>query len=234
MIHIELLYHQALAEGLDKRYEFKSRLADLYIQQISEQARAKISDQLIQNEFDQNKDQYQQVSARHILIRFGDKKDAKAKQEIISKLTEIRKAALEDPTKFPDLAMKNSQDGSAASGGELGFFNPGMMVAPFSKAAFNLKRVGDISEIVETEFGFHIIQLSGDHRGIEFHKDTIKDRLLRATQRTRLDEELARLKKEIKTEVYEDTLSKLSPLPGAVTTDPETLVPKNEPSNKSP
>lgn len=234
MINLELLYREALASGLDKRYEFKSRLADLYIQQLAEQARATITDESVRKEYELNRKEYEQISARHILLKTPANASDSDKAAIRKKLSEIRAEAIKDPSQFADLAMKNSQDGSASSGGELGFFSAGMMVAPFSSAAFALKKIGDISPVIETKFGYHIIQLSGDHRDISIHKEVIKDRLLRATQRSRLDAELARLKSEIKTEVYEENLAKLSPLPSSVSDDPTKLVPPEEPAEQKP
>jgi peptidyl-prolyl cis-trans isomerase D len=98
--------------------------------------------------------------ASHILITApknaptADRTAAKAKAEAL--LAEVRKA----PASFADIAKKNSQDpGSAANGGDLDFFNREAMVKPFSDAAFAMKK-GDISDVVESDFGFHIITLT--------------------------------------------------------------------------
>jgi peptidyl-prolyl cis-trans isomerase D len=97
--------------------------------------------------------------ASHILINApkdmpaADK--AKAKEKAATLLEQVRKA----PETFADAARKNSQDaGSAASGGDLDFFARGAMVKPFEDAAFSMKK-GDISDLVESDFGFHIIKL---------------------------------------------------------------------------
>jgi peptidyl-prolyl cis-trans isomerase D len=85
------------------------------------------------------------------------KDKAKAKAEAVFK--EVQK----NPENFAELAKKNSDDpGSAAMGGDLGFFGRGMMVKPFEEATLKLKE-GEISEIVESDFGFHIIKLTGIH-----------------------------------------------------------------------
>ncbi len=98
--------------------------------------------------------------ASHILITApknapaADRNAAKAKAEAL--LAEVKKA----PASFADIAKKNSQDpGSAANGGDLDFFNREAMVKPFSDAAFSMKK-GDISSVVESDFGFHIITLT--------------------------------------------------------------------------
>ncbi|WPG39770.1 SurA N-terminal domain-containing protein [Variovorax sp. EBFNA2] len=98
--------------------------------------------------------------ASHILITApasmssGDRAKAKAKAEQL--LADVKKA----PATFADVARKNSQDpGSAEKGGDLDFVTRGAMVKPFEDAMFALKK-GDISDLVETEFGYHIIQLT--------------------------------------------------------------------------
>ena len=98
--------------------------------------------------------------ASHILITAAkdapeaDKKAARAKAE------ELLKAVKTKPASFAEVARKNSQDpGSAVKGGDLDFFGRGAMVKAFEDAAFSMKK-SDISELVESEFGFHIIQLT--------------------------------------------------------------------------
>jgi peptidyl-prolyl cis-trans isomerase D len=98
--------------------------------------------------------------ASHILITApasapaADRAKAKAKAEQL--LAEVKKA----PATFADVARKNSQDpGSAEKGGDLDFVTRGAMVKPFEDALFALKK-GDISDVVETEFGYHIIRLA--------------------------------------------------------------------------
>lgn len=77
------------------------------------------------------------------------------------KIEEILAEAKKDPERFAELAKAQSQDpGSAPEGGALGYFGRGAMVKPFEDAVFKLKR-GEISPVVETEFGYHIIRLTG-------------------------------------------------------------------------
>jgi peptidyl-prolyl cis-trans isomerase D len=62
---------------------------------------------------------------------------------------------------FAEVAKEVSQDNSAANGGDLGWFGKGRMVKPFEEAAFKLKNIGDISQPVQSTFGWHIIKLTG-------------------------------------------------------------------------
>ncbi|MEY4077485.1 MAG: Peptidyl-prolyl cis-trans isomerase [Pseudomonadota bacterium] len=98
--------------------------------------------------------------ASHILITAAkdspeaEKKTARAKAEELLKLVKAK------PASFADVARKNSQDpGSAVKGGDLDFFGRGAMVKAFEDAAFSMKK-SDISDLVESEFGYHIIQLT--------------------------------------------------------------------------
>lgn len=85
------------------------------------------------------------------------KQRAEARAKIDSIAAELRK----DPTRFEELAKANSQDpGSAQQGGDLGWFARGAMVRPFDEAVFKLKQ-GETSPVVETDFGFHIIRVTG-------------------------------------------------------------------------
>ena len=91
----------------------------------------------------------------NVAPRAGQRAEARSKIEAIA--AELRK----DPARFADLAKTSSQDpGSAQQGGDLGWFGRGAMVKPFDEAAFKLKN-GETSPIVETEFGFHIIRVTG-------------------------------------------------------------------------
>jgi peptidyl-prolyl cis-trans isomerase C len=95
-----------------------------------------------------------ETTARHILIK-ADTPDAKAKAEAI--LAQLKAGA-----DFDKLAHEKSEDpGSAVKGGELGSFPKGTMVAPFEAALDQLKKPGDLSGLVETQFGYHIIKLEG-------------------------------------------------------------------------
>jgi peptidyl-prolyl cis-trans isomerase D len=107
----------------------------------------------------------EQRRASHILISVksgaGAEDKRKARERAEAVLSQLRKS----PGSFAELAKKESGDpGSASQGGDLGFFSRGMMVRPFEEAAFRLKP-GEISDPVESDFGFHIIKITGIRPG---------------------------------------------------------------------
>lgn len=117
------------------------------------------SEEDIKTFYEQNLNRFkapEERRASHILIDFAQGKDkAKAKAE------EIFKQVKADPKSFADVAKKESVDpGSAKEGGDLGWFGKGMMVPAFEEAVFNAKE-GDIVGPVESEFGYHVISVTG-------------------------------------------------------------------------
>ncbi len=235
LINVELLYQESLRIGLADDFIFKAKLADAYIDKLSREARKSVTQKQIDQYYEDHKDEIDQVAARHILLKFPDKKNSETVSGMRKKIESIRAEALQDPSNFSNLARKYSEDGSAGSGGELGLFSKGMMVPEFSAATFKLKKIGEISPVVETSFGFHIIQLSQDRRGKSFYEEGIRNKIVTDAQKHIFNTEIERLKKGTKISLYEKELHKLSPLPTEVLTDPEKLIPEDGiPNAKDP
>lgn len=98
--------------------------------------------------------------ASHILISVAKDAPADERQQARAKAEELLAQARKAPESFAQLAKKHSQDpGSAPNGGDLDYFGRGAMVKPFEDAAFALKK-GEISGVVESDFGFHIIRVT--------------------------------------------------------------------------
>ncbi|MFW5995181.1 MAG: peptidylprolyl isomerase [Spirochaetia bacterium] len=117
-----------------------------------------IDEDAAQEFYDENPELFEtppQVRASHILVLTQDldeDEQAEAREEI-----ETVQERLESGEDFADLAQEYSDDGTAEDGGDLGFFSEGQMVPEFEEAAFDLE-VGEVSDIVETQFGYHIIR----------------------------------------------------------------------------
>lgn len=114
----------------------------------------------------------EQVRVRHILIEGKDDKAQAKAQEILK--------ALRSGADFAALAKQDSIDkGTADKGGDLGFFARGRMVPEFDAVAFDLKKSGDISDIVTTQFGLHILQLQDRRPAGQQPFEEVRDALMR-------------------------------------------------------
>ena len=183
-----VLAQDALKEGLDKNplvlaaiEKARERiLSDAMLEKIDQKNQPSLQDleAWAQSSYKANAKKYElpeQVRASHILIRTAEP-DAKAKAEAI--LKELRAGA-----DFAQVAKAKSQDpGSAAKGGDLGFFARGRMIKPFEDTAFGMAKAGDISGVSESPFGFHIIRLDEKKpAGLQPFAE-VKDTLLRQAQ----------------------------------------------------
>ena len=122
-----------------------------------------VNDSDLKTYYDQNVQRLsgaEERRASHILIESPKTAPAADREKAKAKAQELLALVKKSPDTFAEIARKNSQDpGSAPNGGDLDFFARGAMVKPFEDAAFSLKK-GDISDVVESDFGYHIIKLT--------------------------------------------------------------------------
>jgi peptidyl-prolyl cis-trans isomerase D len=149
-------------EGNKQAYLTEPQVKLRYITFLNEQAlpATQLSDQEIEQYYQMNPDKFstpEQRQARHILLR-SDPKDSPELQAAKRKKLEAILALAKAGKDFSQLARENSEDASGKNGGDLGFFSKEQVVPPFAEAAFALKE-GEISTIVETQFGLHLIKL---------------------------------------------------------------------------
>ncbi|HPX61155.1 MAG TPA: peptidylprolyl isomerase [Deltaproteobacteria bacterium] len=207
MIIRELVLQQAAKDGVDKSPEIDEKLQDIKKRLIMEaflkkkvEKDAMLSDADLKKFYDQNIDKFkapEQVKASHILV-----KNEKEANDI---LTQIKGGA-----SFEELAKKHSVDATAAKGGDLGWFGKGSMVPVFEKAAMALKQ-GQVSGVVKSDFGFHIIKQTGKRaagtRPFDEVKDQIKSALLPSKQQEVFLKLKEDLKKNAKISIKEDVLN---------------------------
>jgi peptidyl-prolyl cis-trans isomerase C len=156
--------------------------------------------------YDKNPDKFkqsEQVRASHILIRVDEKADDATKKKAHDRAQAILKRARSGED-FAKLAKENSADGSAAQGGDLNYFGRGQMVPAFDEAAFSLKN-GQISDVVTTQFGYHIIKVT-DHKDpstvpLDQVGDRVKQFLSQQKKQQKADAFIASLKQKSKIEV---------------------------------
>jgi len=169
---LETMAQEARKRKLDESAEVKqmmsiqsdSFLANSLAKRISDDTH--FTDLDLRAYYDANKNEFEEAKGSHILIRFKgssvplkpNEKDL-TPEEALAKAEDLRKKIV-DGADFAVLAKAESDDaGSAAKGGELGAFKHGQMVGPFDQAAFSLP-VGQVSEPVKTQFGYHIIKIT--------------------------------------------------------------------------
>ncbi len=149
-------------EGRKSAYLTEPQVKLRYITFLNAQALAatQVSDQEVEQYYKMNPDKFSAPElrqARHILLR-SDAKDSAELQAAKRKKLEAILALAKAGKDFGQLAKENSEDASGKNGGDLGFFSKGQMVPLFAEAAFSLKE-GEVSPIVETQFGLHLIKL---------------------------------------------------------------------------
>lgn len=194
----ELFVMEAEKSGVSKDKEFQQTLERVRRQLLAQKylqksVQPKLSDSNVKSFFDKNKTKYSQdeVHAFHVLL----KTEAEAK-EVYTKAK-----AGED---FEVLAKKYSKDPSAAQNmGDLGFFTRSRMVPQFADAAFGMK-AGEISQPVQTPFGFHVIKVVEKKEGKPVKFDEVKEQVREDLKNESTNELIASLKKANKVTVFED------------------------------
>ncbi len=179
------------------RYIEKKDIKDV---KEEEQEEFKLLAQLVQRYFDE------QVRVRHILVRVDANASQKEKEEAKKKILEI-KSKIDKGEDFATLAQKFSEDsGSRERGGDLGFIAKGDTVEEFEKVAFSLKE-GEVSDVVETKFGYHIIKVieKRPKRKPDFEqiKEDLLQYLLRKNAEKCYDEFVESLKKKADIQYFE-------------------------------
>ena len=202
LIERHLLAQYAVKEGIADTDEYKRRLAlyqakalrDAYFFQ---KIRPQVTEEEMKAAYDQEAAKLQQterVRARHILV--GTEKEAK---DVLARLTKGEK--------FEDLAKQFSLDGSKDYGGDLGYFTAPEMVPEFSKATFALK-VGETSQPVKTDFGWHIIRLEDRKMGAAQPFDQVKSAIRNVLLRQKVQDTMAKIRSASKVEIIDEDLKK--------------------------
>jgi len=148
--------------------------------------------------------QLEQVKASHILIKVKPDATQAEQDEALKKIKEIQ-AKQKKGEDFAELAKNSSECPSSSKGGDLGYFSRGQMVPPFEAAAFALKP-GEVSDIVKTEFGYHLIKVTDKKPESTIPFDQIKDRLAQYLKQEKVQKEIKEtvegLKKTGKVEIF--------------------------------
>ncbi|OGA56256.1 MAG: hypothetical protein A3F74_21725 [Betaproteobacteria bacterium RIFCSPLOWO2_12_FULL_62_58] len=160
--------------------------------------------------YDEHRAQYEireERQASHILIGTDATASAEAKQKARAQAEEIYKQLKQNPDRFADLAKQYSQDpGSAARGGDLGYFGRGTMLKAFDDAVFGMK-TGEISAPVETQYGFHIIRLTGIKGGQSSRFEEVRGQIEAELKKQRAGRKFAEIAENFNNIVFEQAES---------------------------
>ncbi|HXX58944.1 MAG TPA: peptidylprolyl isomerase [Thermodesulfovibrionales bacterium] len=219
MLEVKMIADIARKEGFDKRPDVKEQLEFMVDDYLTREYLAKVvtkdvtvTDEDITQYYAVNKDKFpspEQVRARHILIKVPshatNEEKEKARQLATDILERINKG--ED---FAKLAEEFSQDSvSKAKGGDLGYFPKGKMLKAFEDVAFSLNP-GQVSGIVQTKFGYHIIKVEDHKKAGTKHLDEVRDsirtQLTNDAAKSKGDEFMTAAKKDSGLEVYPDRI----------------------------
>ncbi|HKQ94569.1 MAG TPA: peptidyl-prolyl cis-trans isomerase [Aestuariivirgaceae bacterium] len=206
LVERHLLAQAAVKGGIAETPEYKRRLAfyqakalrDAYFDQT---IKPTITDEEVKAAYDKEASKIQvseRVRARHILVA--------TEKEAQDALAKVQKGE-----KFEDLAKKISLDGSKDYGGDLGYFSAEEMVPEFSKAAFALK-VGEVSQPIKTDYGWHLIKVEDRKQGGPQPFDQVKNGVRAVLTRKKVQDIVVQLREQAKIEVLDPDLKKLQEL----------------------
>jgi peptidyl-prolyl cis-trans isomerase D len=153
----------------------KRKAKYIFLESLKLRSQVSVTDDDLRQYYEQHKNEYtlpERIKAQHILFKTQGKTP-----EEIQKIKEKAQGVLERAKKgedFGSLAKQYSEDSTASSGGDLGDFGHGQMVPEFDRAAFSLG-VGAISDLVQTQFGFHIIKVNGKQEARERPFEELKE-----------------------------------------------------------
>ena len=182
---------------------------NLAIQKLIDQEianRVKLSDDEVKSYYEANKAEFsvpEQIRARHILIKVAPEASDAEKAEARKKIVEVQNK-LKKGDDFAELAKAHSEGPSNKNGGALGYFSRGQMVETFDNAAFSLE-TGQVSDIVETRFGYHLIKVEDrkpkGQKTLEEMSAPIREELRRQQVMQKINPYIESLKKKYSVEI---------------------------------
>ncbi len=214
LVDVKAKAWEARNRGLNEREDVKLKVEYMVDQILAKELEndvvnnIAISDDEVTEYYNANIDRFStpaKIKARHILVE--DEAEAK---DLLKKI--------KDGGDFAALAKEKSKCPSGKKGGDLGWFSKGRMDKAFEEAAFALKK-GEISDVVKSSFGYHIIEVNdireAEKKGIDEVRDSIKKILARDKQRTLVDDLSNEVKGKINIEIDEDYFAVKEEAPAA-------------------
>jgi len=204
LINDQLLNKAAVANNTAETPEYKKRLAEIQDQLLREtyikgKVEKQVTDSAMREEFDKFKKEnpeQMEYEARHMLVDDQDKAKDLIKQ-------------LDGGADFAKLASENNKGPEKAKGGELGYFTAKEVVPEFANAVSKMKVGKYTEEPIKTSFGWHVIKLEDKRNRPAPKFDQVKDQMHQRVQQRLVKEEISKLRKDAKVEVYSDNLAQM-------------------------
>lgn len=191
---------ESLKERIMKNLKLRNFVQSKFFEETA------VSDDDAQKYYDQYPDRFkkaEEIRASHILFAEADK----------DKALEVHEKITEDNENFEEHAKTHSVCPSGRDGGDLGFFDRGKMVPEFEKAAFQTP-VGEISDLVQTQFGFHIIKVTDKKEGGKYEfgeiKDSLKQSMANSIVNNKIKKYTEKLREKAEIVIDKDILAKKS------------------------
>lgn len=221
MLQVEVVSEIAKKKGLDKEPKIQAQLDNILKEFLSQEMLKRVGEIEPTNEdivqyYKAHPEEFktpEMVRARHILLKVGKTASSaeaimdrsKAKEKAESLLAQIKAGG-----DFAKLATANTDDtASKPKGGDLGFFPRGKMAAPFEAKAFSMK-VGELSDVVETNYGFHIIKVEGRKEAgsepLESVREKVKEKVKSFVKKTKTEEFMHQAYRDAGVELYLDNM----------------------------
>ncbi len=191
LIDRELLLGEANRKGIPQDPEIQKKIKELETKLIVEKLlknivedKGVIDDAGIKAYYDKHPEEFhrpEQIRASHILFKVDEKADPQTDNDARARAEKVLKE-LRAGGDFSELAKKYSEGPSNVKGGDLGYFGRGKMIKEFDDVAFALKKNGDLSDIVKTKFGYHIITLTGKKEAQTRSQEQVKNQIERKLQ----------------------------------------------------
>ncbi len=176
-----------LKNQISKQLAMKKLIDETVVPKVS------VSDEEVKKYYDEHPDDFkmpEQVRASHILKKVEANASQADKDKAKKALTDLQQR-IKKGEDFAELAKQNSDCPSAPRGGDLGFFPRGQMVAPFETAAFALKP-GELSDIVETQFGYHLIKVTDKKAPSTLTFEESKERIMQYLKQQKVSDQVSK------------------------------------------
>ena len=225
----EMLARAAMKEGATNDpallTQIKATIAQYYTRKVLGARvgeKTKITEEEMREYYEKNKKRYDQPAKRrasHILVKVSQKAPKEEQEKALTKAREILEEVKKESGSagsFARLAKKYSEDkGSKRKGGDVGYFvrieDGGRMIKAFTEAAFSLSKIGDVSDVVQSKFGYHIIKFTGKRDAVSKSYDEVKRRIEAALKgmkrKSAFQSVIEDVKRKMEFQVYKEAMA---------------------------